>query len=364
MKLGVSAEFVRPGLVGGTEQALGYLLDGIDGVVTDQDQVEVVGGSSLAGNYTNLVFRAPPRRYGLRFLQESATLRSIGDELDVCFFPNYFTPPVPCQCRTITTIPDLQFRHLPEHFSQKKRLWQRWAHGSTLRRADLVTVYSDWVRADVLEHHGDRYDAKLRVLRIPVSWDRFGSSEAPSNHRPYVLSVASHYQHKNLATLVRAFRAVHAEFPDVELVLAGQLGQNLLGVRHAENIESLIDQTGMNGVVRATGYVSERELGSLYRNAELFAFPSLFEGFGLPPVEALGFGLPVVTTRSTSLPEVTMGMARYVDDPHDVEELSAAILDELIRPSRPSEADVQVIRERYAPRAIATEFLELAHQLS
>jgi len=363
MRLGISAEFVRPGVVGGTEQALHNLVDGIDAVAAPDDRITVFGRDNSRSSYTNVGFRDPPRTHNVRFVQESLTLRSVGADFDVCYYPNYFTPPVPTRCRLVTTIPDLQFRHLPENFSRQKRLWQRWAHGSTLRRADVVAVYSEFVRSDILSHHGDRHADKLRVLRIPVSWDRFESAHRSSPDRPYVLSVASHYRHKNLGTLVRAFRAVHAEYPDLELVLVGQLGRNLIGVRHADDIAAVIDDAGLAGVVRSTGYISEHELGELYRNAELFVYPSIFEGFGLPPVEALGFGLPVVTTGMTSIPEATLGLAHYVDDPFDTDELASAMIAELHSPSPPTEEQVRRVREHYDPRAVAGEFLEIARRL-
>ena len=364
MRLGISAEFVRPGLVGGAEQALHYLVDGLVGEMATDDQIVIIGDEFPVDQTSGVTFIDAPRRHSVRFVQEPMTLRAIASDLDVCHYPNYFTPPVRSACRIITTIPDMQYRHYPENFSRKKRLWQRWAHGSTLRRADAVTVYSEFVRSDLIDHYGDRYADKVNVSRIPVSWDRFGSGEVTPAARPYVLSVASHYKHKNLATLVRAFGAVHNEHPDLELVLVGQLGRNLLGVRQVEDIAAAVEAAGLVGAVRTTGYVGVQELGNLYRNAELFVFPSVFEGFGLPPVEALGFGLPVVTTRCASLPEVTRGLARLVDDPFDEEELATVILDELRSSTRPQAAQVAELRAYYSPAAVAREFLAIARSLT
>jgi glycosyltransferase involved in cell wall biosynthesis len=113
--------------------------------------------------------------------------------------------------------------------------------------------------------------------------------------------------------------------------------------------------------VTVTGYVDDARLGGLYRGARLFAFPSLFEGFALPPVEALGFGLPVLTTRSSSIPEVTLGLARYVDDPTDHEAMARLLEQMWTDPtgSRPAEADVQRVRRTFDPSVIAGQYLEV-----
>jgi glycosyltransferase involved in cell wall biosynthesis len=174
-----------------------------------------------------------------------------------------------------------------------------------------------------------------------------------------VLGVSSQYKHKNLATLIRAFKRVHVEIPEVELVLAGQLGSQLVGVRQAEDVPGLISELGLDGVVRATGFIAPHELGALYRGAALFVFPSIFEGFGLPPVEALGFGLPVITTRCASLVEVTRGLADYVDDPKNVDELATLITSRLEGGGRPSTDDVRSIRDFYAPQRIGGELYRL-----
>jgi glycosyltransferase involved in cell wall biosynthesis len=355
-RLGISAEFVRHGLVGGTEQALHYTIDGLIANARPDDCLVIVGTGTPFKNGPQVQIVDPPRRSRVRFLQETLSYRALASSLDAYYFPNYFTPAVRRRCRTVATIPDLQYLHLPANFSRRKRAWLRLAHRHTLRRADVVTVYSEFVRQDIAEHYGDRAVRKATVLPIPVSWDRFGDAVATDSYalrqRPYVLAVSSHYKHKNLATLLRAFQRVHEIQPELELILVGQLGAQLIGVRQAEDVVGTIHALGLEGTVRATGFVDVHELGELYRGAQLFVFPSVFEGFGLPPVEALGFGLPVITTKRTSLPEVTRGLADYVNDPFDDEELAALMLERLSDGKRPSSSEVSTLREFYAPKRI------------
>jgi glycosyltransferase involved in cell wall biosynthesis len=117
-------------------------------------------------------------------------------------------------------------------------------------------------------------------------------------------------------------------------------------------VPGLIAELNLGDAVRAAGYIEPQELGALYRGASLFVFPSIFEGFGLPPVEALGFGLPVITTRCASLPEVTLGLADYVDDPTNVEELAALMTERLEDGRRPDSTAVSELRDLYSPERI------------
>jgi glycosyltransferase involved in cell wall biosynthesis len=349
MRFAVSREFVRPGRVGGLEQATDYYIAGLAAALGADDTLAVIGGGDTTlPEAVSAV--APPVLRSPRFLQETTSLRRLGPAFDSYFLPNYFTPPGGHKPRVVTMLPDLQYRHLPDNFSLQKRAWLRAAHRYTLRRADAVTVFSEFVRADIVDRYSFVDSSHVHVTPIPVDWSRFGpAASAVVRRQPYLLTVASHYRHKNLSTLVRAFPLVKAALGDVRLVMVGQLGSNLVGVKHAEDVRALVHELGLSGDIEVTGYVNDSALGGWYRGATAFVFPSVFEGFGLPPVEALGLGIPVLTTRCASLPEVTLGMAEYVDDPYNVEEMAARIV-YLVQANRsPTPADVGLLRDFYSP---------------
>ena len=352
-RLGISAEFIKPGRVGGIEQALQYTVDGLLESIQPDDSLVIFGDGLPHIASERLEVVVPNQHSSSRFSQETATFKTYGSSIDSWFSPNYFTPRGSWGCVKVTTVPDLQYLHYPDNFSVQKRAWLRWAHDRTLRRADRVTVYSDFVRDDITERYGARWSEQVVTIPIPVSWVRFGEGSGQRRERPYVLAVSSHYKHKNLATLVTSFAAVHREYPDLQLVLVGQLGANLVGVRQVEDVAALVESLGLADVVVPTGYISVEELGDLYRGAELFVHPSLFEGFGLPPVEALGFGLPVIVSNRASLPEVTRGLAQLIDDPLDPEAWTATILETISSPQRPDAAEVERFREHYRPARIA-----------
>lgn len=338
------------------------LVEGLAGAAAPTDELVV---------FTDHPWSAPERvgfaglrGRGNRFTRIRSTLRPIINDLDAVLFTNYYTPPFlrrGAGPRLVTVIHDLQYRHHPENFSRQKRLWLRASHEATLRLADLTVTISRAVRDDVLASYGKRHARRVRAIPNAVSWSRFDGESEPVEG-PYVLAVAAQYPHKNLATLVRGFGLLveRGVAGDARLVLTGQLGRELRGIAWYPPIEALIEQLGLRDRVVVTGYVDDRRLGGLYRGAAVFAFPSLFEGFALPPVEALGFRLPVLTSRLTSIPEVTLGLATYLDDPLDAESMSNRLEEMLKDPDRfrPSEDDAARIRDTYSPERIGSAYLE------
>ncbi|CCF84310.1 glycosyltransferase family 4 protein [Nitrolancea hollandica] len=369
-RIGISGLFVRPTQVGGAEYMLNNLLHGLASVKRPDDDIVL---------FTNHVTYSKNQFRGLRyaesvrtpfinrFIQESFCLPGSMGEFDSFLFPNYFTPPRRVAGKIVTVIHDLQYLHFPLNFSPKKRIWLRAAHELTLHQADVVVAISNFVRDDLIRHYGDRHAGKIHFIPNPISWERL-SHEKPSlvgrvgiPDSPYILSVAAHYAHKNLETLIRAFARVHQTRTDYKLVLVGQLPTQLVGVSRHARVTDLIYALGIESSVLVTGHIPEAALGALYRNATIFVFPSLFEGFGMPPVEALGMGLPVLTTRCGSLPEVTQGLAAFVSDPLDAEEMADFILTMMETPGKytPSADLVARLRDTYAPERVAREYYTL-----
>ncbi len=367
-RVNVAAHFVYAGRVGGAEHMLYNLVRGM------WRSADV---SLLCSDVGNLDphFAAEARRSaslrevgggGPRFIAEQRACLGAGIAGDAILFPNYFVPPVlPSRLgRVVTVLHDMQYRHFPEYFSAKKRAWLRAAHALAFRRADRVVAISAFVRDDALRLLGQQFAGKVTVIPNPVDWQRFGdpvAQRAPLAGR-YILAVAAQYRHKNLETLVRAFAQVARRQGDLHLVLCGQDYNGLQGVAGSQaGLLPLARELGVGDRVRVTGYVDDASLGAWYRGATLFAFPSIFEGFGMPPVEALGFGLPVLTTARTALPEVTRGLAHHVHDPFSVAEWAARLGEMAADPDRhrPEPGAVAALRRHYHPDRIGHEYLEL-----
>jgi len=368
-KLVVAGHFVRAGRVGGAEQMLYNLTNGLS--ARDVDTTILCGSErDLSEDFLAEVRDMPTVRVresggtGTRFVAEQRACMTRDIAGDAVLFPNYYVPPyVPRRLGRIGVVMhDFQYRHFPRYFSAKKRLWLRLSQAASMRRADRVIAISKFVRDDAIRWFGDRIGDKITVVPNPLSWDRFatGLGQPRPLDRPYILSVAAQYPHKNLATLVRAFDVIAKTNRDVQLVLCGQSYAGLHGVGgEPGGVGPLIRELGLSDRIALTGFVGDAALARWYEHAEMFVFPSLFEGFGMPPVEALGFGLPTLTTRTTAMPEATMGIARMVEQPLDAREWADKMSAILRRRNcyRPTEADILKLKAFYKPSRIAGAYV-------
>lgn len=291
---------------------------------------------------------------------------------DAALFPSYFTPPVIRAKRAVAVMHDLQFRHMPKFFSPVKWQWLNACHRLTLTNCDAVVAISDVVRDDILNQYGARWESRVHTIHNPVAMDRFvGSCDVTefTRGRPYVMCVAMDRPQKNLHTLIRAFDEIKARFPDHLLVMAGQLRRLRPDrrekaadiARDMPSTEDLVTALGLEDRVVITGFVTDAQLGALYRGAAAFVLPSLFEGFGMPAAEALAMRTPVLVSDLPVLREVTRGGALYLKDPRSAGELAeqlAGVLDN-VEGARPSQAFAEEIRGHYAPQTIARQYYQL-----
>jgi glycosyltransferase involved in cell wall biosynthesis len=291
--------------------------------------------------------------------------------LDAMLFPNFYTPPVVRAKRVATVIHDLQYLHLPEHWPAAKRLWMRTMHELTLRRANAVIAISQTVKDDILNRYGTRWESRVHAIWNPVSVERFSSSgeQQFTGGRPYILCTAVDRPAKNLSTLIRAYAVFRKRFPEYCLVMAGQLrSQDLTWRRKATSVESKLPSTtelvadlGLEKDVVLTGFVADDQLGALYRGASMFVLPSLFEGFGMPAVEALALGAPTLVSDLPVLREVTLDRARYVANPLDPNEMAERMAEIAVAgdSARPTADFCRELRTQFAPETIARKYLSI-----
>ena len=240
--------------------------------------------------------------------------------------------PVVAPCSVIVTIHDANFRRFPETYDAGYRRYASLAFSLSARRAARVITDSGYSAEDIELYFGAK-PHKLSVVHLGVSGPEEISplDEAPIE-RPYILFVGKLEPHKNVRTLVEAFAMLRESEEEItrdyRLVIVGGAG------RDHEQVVDLIARRGLGDLVEITGFISQARLEQLYRQASVFAFPSLNEGFGFPPLEAMRRGVPVVAASAGSLPEVLGDAALYCDplDPTDIARaLSRAILDEPLR---------------------------------
>jgi glycosyltransferase involved in cell wall biosynthesis len=240
-----------------------------------------------------------------------------------------FTSPPFAPCPVVVSIHDLSFEHLPETFKRRSRMQMRLTVRRSARQAAQVIALSEHGRSDIINTYGLSAD---KVTAIPLA--------APAHFQPvtdenelrrvrqtygiegdYILSVGSIQPRKNLRRLIAAYSNLRQRLPGVklpQLVIVGKFAW-----LYEETLRAA-DEPKLGKSVLLTGYVPEKDLPALYSGALCFVYPSYFEGFGLPPLEAMKCETAVIVGNRTSLPEV-VGDAGLLVDPFDIEDISAAL---------------------------------------
>jgi glycosyltransferase involved in cell wall biosynthesis len=247
------------------------------------------------------------------------------DGVGVAHF-QYVAPPL-CPCPTVVTVHDITYEQQPEWFPWVQRQWMKRLIPLSVRRAAHVLTPSEYTKRQIVERY---HVAPERISVTPLavsSWMRPpGQGDDPRRElarlglpEPFILAVGNLNPRKNLERLMRAYASLRQQgsIPH-QLVLAGQKAHK------GDAILGMAESLGVGPWVSATGYVSREELRSLYGLAEIFVYPSLAEGFGLPILEAMACGTPVVASASTCMPEVA-GDAALLVDPLDEGAIAAAI---------------------------------------
>jgi glycosyltransferase involved in cell wall biosynthesis len=225
----------------------------------------------------------------------------------------------------VTTQFDITYVRHPESFSRRFRALYRTLVPRVVNHSSHILTISDFSRGELIDHFGVSPDS---VSVVPCAVGDFFSAprgtrtEAPS----YFLAVSSPNAHKNFSRLLDAFSFVRAVHPDVELWIVGSQAPSFA--------RQSFDPHSASGV-RFLGRVSDASLVDLYAGAVAFVFPSLYEGFGLPPLEAQSVGTPVIASNSSAMPEVLGSGGAFFVDPLDVGDIARALrevlLDEALR---------------------------------
>ncbi|GAC1446624.1 MAG: glycosyltransferase family 1 protein [Pyrinomonadaceae bacterium] len=244
----------------------------------------------------------------------------------------YTSPPL-APCPVVATIHDLSFEHLPETFKRRSRAQMRLTIRRTAKNAAHIITPSEFTRRDINKTYNINAE---KITAIPLAADVHFHPVADTQEltavkqrygieTDYILAVGSIQPRKNLARLIEAYARLHhtpraARLP--KLVIVGKrawLYEETLRAAH---------ESGVHEQIIFTGYAPQEDLPALYTGAMCFVYPSVFEGFGLPPLEAMRCGTPVIVGDKTSLPEV-VGDAGISFNPFDTDEL-AAVLERLI----------------------------------
>lgn len=243
---------------------------------------------------------------------------------EIFYSPDFVLPPTRAR-KKILTIHDLSFKRVPETAAPNLKWYLEGAVPRAVARADLILADSDATRHDLIHLF---HAAPERVQTVYSGYDEMFQRVTDENElrrvrekfqlfKPFILSVGTIEPRKNLARLIQAFSQLPQK-RELELVIAGGRGWMY------DEIYAAPEKFGVSAAVRFIGFTPDADLPALYSLAELVAYPSLYEGFGLPVLEALACGAAVVTSNNSSLPEVA-GDAALLIDARDVEAIAWAM---------------------------------------
>lgn len=257
---------------------------------------------------------------------------------DLFFGPHYVIPLLYRGPMVVTIYDVIHLEHRAFGRGVLGQLYARSMMRFALKRAKAVLTISEYTKRRITELLRGPAE-KIHVIYIGVDSVFFvGSDDVQSTavraryglSNPYVLFVGNPKPHKNLATLIKAFARVLRQRPDYDLVVVGQLERIRTNL---PELRKLIEEEHLAPAVRLLGDVPDVDLAVLYHMASLFVFPSLAEGFGLPPLEAMAAGVPVVASTMSAIPEACGDAAHYYSPAKSADALAAAISEVLTNAS-------------------------------
>jgi glycosyltransferase involved in cell wall biosynthesis len=241
-----------------------------------------------------------------------------------------FTAPLVCPVPVVVSVHDVSFLEHPQYFPRSRALQLRWSVGRTVRSAAKIITLSDFSRDAIQRAYNLNPDGivvaplaaaqEFRPLHIDNAVDAVRSRfQLPA---PFILSVGDLQPRKNHIGLIRAFAELVRNFPHLRhrLALAGK------DTWFAPKVRQAARESGVSDRIRFLGFVTDQDLLHLYNSCDLFVFPSFYEGFGLPVLEAMACGRAVVCSNTSAMPEVADGAAILVN-PHSTSEVTRAMAD-------------------------------------
>lgn len=331
MRIGLNLLYLLPGEVGGTETYAAGLLRGFAKVASDHSFYVLVNQEArnwplpASSSLTRVVCPVGGNRRGLRYLYEQSIFARLLRKLDLDLVHSLgYVGPVWAPCPSIVTIPDLNYVVLKSTIRAERRLVLRAFSGLAARRSARIITISEYSKKQIAQYWKVA-PSKIRVTHLGGGWvedhaprtRRAREGEMMELPRPYIAAFGGGSDHKNIERLVEAFSLASSLLPH-SLVLIGRISE---GAKRAVG--------RLDAAVRArtisVGHVPASDIQPLLSTAEFFILPSLYEGFGLPLIEAQLSGTPVACSNAGSLPEVAGG-STLLFDPESTEDIRRALL--------------------------------------
>lgn len=366
IRFAIDLTWVRHTIVGGTESFVNNLIAGFMQIPDEYSLVLIVAedNASLFKKYIDdrriSLVVAPIKCANVkkRIIWQNLHLNKflLTQNLKLCLEPVYAKPIFGNRnVKYVTVIHDLQALHLPEYNSLIQNVWLRISWFNTVHTSKHVICISDFVKKDVLNKYNIPKE-RITTIYNPIVMDVSNQIDFSQISKAYGVKEEEYYytvsklnRHKNLTTLVKVFGKIKREniskLP-CKLLVSGVNG----GM--AEDLMALAIENNVEEEIVLTGFVDDSVRNCLYTHAKAFLFPSIFEGFGMPPIEALCCGTPVITTNETCIPETTQHLALYVNNPYDLNQWIEMMIN-------CCNQDISFDITKYNPAVIAKQYLQV-----
>ena len=332
LNIAIDLLWLRPRQVGGTEFYIRNLLDGFLQLkepfrlflLVSQDNRESLEHYAKDERITLLETKVVSANIAGRilwqFFCQNRFLRKNG--ICKCFIPVYCRPLFNGGITYVNVIHDLQAAHYPQYHPFHEIAYSKLCWWLDTHFSKHIVAISDWVKEDIMTRYHVKTE-KITTIYNPITVDRKDVASFAKlaekyriQEKNFYYTVAQLIPHKNLDTIIEVMGQIKRRDLDLphKLLISGVNGES------REKLEQQIRDRGLEQEVVLTGFVENAERNALYQYSRAFLFPSVFEGFGMPPVEAMLFGTIVIATDKTCIPEVTQGKANYIKNPYDVEE--------------------------------------------
>lgn len=373
IKVAVDMTWIRHEKVGGTEVYTVNLVEGFASVkergiayylLVPSNHYDIFSKYNKYKNIKVIRCKADSGNKAGRVLWQNLYLSQLLQKLgiSICIEPVYLKPVIHAKgIRFITAIHDFQAAHYPEYFSLARVCWMKAAWGHAVRASEKVVVTSEFVKNDLLNKYQVGQD-KIVVNYDPVTIDKkelapegrlahYGAAKGE-----YYYMCASMLPHENIETVLKALGRLKRLHSDAfyPLFISG------IGGKREALIRQEAYKNGIADKLHLLPFVPDGERNLFYKNCRAFLAPSLFEGFGMPPIEAMIMGAPVVTTMETCSYEITGGLAVYVKEAKNVGQWCGALKGHL---APPDNAKVQELADKYSKENVAACYNRLIKEI-
>ena len=228
--------------------------------------------------------------------------------------------------KVFITVHDVSFKAMKSVFTFKTRLWKNIITKLSLRKAYKIIADTNFTKNEILKYYSNVHKSNIIVVycgfndfsKNPIDDNKINPFIFKLSEKEYLLTVSTISPRKNIDGLIKAFNLIKDRV-DCNLIVVGKNGWMF------ENVYKIVDELKIKNRIFFTGGINDDELKFLYKNAKIFVYPSFYEGFGLPPLEAMSYGIPCAVSNSTSIPEVVKDAALKFD-PKSLEDMASSIL--------------------------------------